>query len=88
MEETHRLHPGVTGLRQTQKAVAGGQALRVFLAKDADPALTEPIRRLCLPHRCRLRRGGGAEVAMTRSIRNKILYSVENRGRNSPEIIL
>ena len=48
MEETHSLYPGVTGLRQTQKAVAGGQALRVFLAKDADPALTEPIRRLCL----------------------------------------
>ena len=48
MEDTHSLHPRVTGLRQTQKAVAAGRAARVFLAKDADPARTELIARLCL----------------------------------------
>ena len=47
MEDTHSLHPRVTGLRQTQKAVAKGLAARVYLACDADPALTEPIAARC-----------------------------------------
>ena len=37
----------ITGLRQTQKAVAKGLAARVYLACDADPALTEPLAQLC-----------------------------------------
>lgn len=47
MEDTHGVCPDVTGLRQTQKAVAKGLAARVYLACDADPALTEPLLRLC-----------------------------------------
>jgi large subunit ribosomal protein L7A len=47
VEDTHSLHPRVTGLRQTQKAVAKGLAARVYLACDADPALTEPLAQLC-----------------------------------------
>ena len=47
MEDTHCRRPGVTGLRQTQKAVAKGLAARVWLACDADPALTEPLAQLC-----------------------------------------
>ena len=48
MEDTHGRQPGVTGLRQTQKAVAKGLAARVWLACDADPLLTEPLLRQCL----------------------------------------
>ena len=47
MEDTHGGWQGVTGLRQTQKAVAKGLAARVYLACDADPALTEPLLTLC-----------------------------------------
>ena len=47
MEDTHCRRPGVTGLRQTQKAVAKGLAARVWLACDADPALTESLQQLC-----------------------------------------
>ena len=36
MEDTHGGWQGVTGLRQTQKAVAKGLAARVYLACDAD----------------------------------------------------
>lgn len=37
----------VTGLKQTRRAILAGQARRVYLACDADPALTEPVRALC-----------------------------------------
>ena len=47
MEEAHSPGRRVTGLRQTQKAVLAGRAERVFLAKDADPRLTDPLRALC-----------------------------------------
>ena len=47
MEDTHGGWQGVTGLRQTQKAVAKGLAARVYLACDADPRLTEPMEALC-----------------------------------------
>ena len=47
MEDTHGRQPDVTGLRQTQKAVAKGLAARVWLARDADPELTEPLLRQC-----------------------------------------
>lgn len=37
----------VVGLKQTRKAVQAGRALAVFLACDADPAVTEPISAMC-----------------------------------------
>jgi len=43
------IHPGkmVVGAKQLKKAVLGGRANRVYLAKNADPAITEPIEALC-----------------------------------------
>ena len=35
------------GARQIRKALNAGSARRVFLAKNADPALTEPLEALC-----------------------------------------
>ena len=37
----------VVGLKQLRKALENGKAKFVFLAKNADPALTEPIAALC-----------------------------------------
>lgn len=37
----------VTGLKQTRRAVSAGRASLVYLACDADPWLTEPLRALC-----------------------------------------
>ena len=37
----------VAGAKQIRKAVASGRAQKVFLASDADPALTEPLFALC-----------------------------------------
>ena len=37
----------VSGLKQTRRAIAAGRAARVYLACDADPRLTEPLRALC-----------------------------------------
>ena len=37
----------VTGLKQTRRAVAAGRAAQVYLACDADPRLTEPVRTGC-----------------------------------------
>ena len=39
--------PRVVGAKQTRRAVNDGRALRVFLAKDADPNVTAPIEELC-----------------------------------------
>lgn len=36
----------VVGAKQTVRALKSGTALRVFLAKDADPAVTDPIGEL------------------------------------------
>jgi len=44
------LQPGtriVVGAKQLKKALLGGRASRVYLAKNADPAITEPIEALC-----------------------------------------
>ena len=38
----------VVGAKQLRKALQNGNASRVYLAKNADPALTEPIEALCL----------------------------------------
>ena len=40
----------VVGLKQTRRAVLQGTARRVYLACDADPALTEPLLALCREH--------------------------------------
>ena len=37
----------VVGLKQLRKALENGKAKFVFLAQNADPALTEPIAALC-----------------------------------------
>ncbi len=37
----------VVGAKQLRKAMNSGTASRVYLAKDADPAITEPIMTLC-----------------------------------------
>ncbi len=37
----------VVGAKQLRKALNSGHAQRVFLAENADPAITEPIEALC-----------------------------------------
>ena len=37
----------VVGLKQVRRAVASGKVRKVYLACDADPRLTEPLRELC-----------------------------------------
>jgi len=43
------LHTGkrVTGVKQTRRCLRDGQALRVYLAKDADESVTGPVREEC-----------------------------------------
>ena len=38
----------VVGTKQLKKALRNGRAEYVFLAENADPAVTEPIEELCL----------------------------------------
>ncbi len=38
--------PRVVGVKQLRKAVGRDQVRRIFLAEDADPAITEPIETL------------------------------------------
>ena len=42
--------PRVVGAKQTRRALADGRAVRVFLAEDADPGVTDPIEVLCAEH--------------------------------------
>ena len=37
----------VVGVKQSRKAIREGRVRRVYLASDADPAITEPIRAQC-----------------------------------------
>ena len=37
----------VVGAKQLRKALTSGSAIRVYLAENADPAITEPIMTLC-----------------------------------------
>ena len=37
----------VVGAKQLRKALNSGSAQRVYLARNADPALTEPLMELC-----------------------------------------
>ena len=49
---TEELHKSkfVVGAKQLRKALNNGTARRVFLACNADPAVTEPIAALCQQH--------------------------------------
>ena len=47
MLEELKAREKVVGVKQSRRAVRDGLALRVFLAADADPALTGPIREQC-----------------------------------------
>ena len=38
----------VVGAKQLKKALANGRAKCVFLAENADPAITEPLEELCI----------------------------------------
>ena len=37
----------VVGAKQLRKALQSGRAIRVYLAKNADPAITEPLEAMC-----------------------------------------
>ena len=37
----------VVGVKQTRRAIQEGRAVRVCLAADADPLITEPLAALC-----------------------------------------
>ncbi len=50
----------VIGVKQSMKAVKAGQARRVYLAGDADPALLSPIEAQC--------RSAGIEVVAVESM--------------------
>ena len=69
----------VVGAKQLRKALASGQAKLVFLAANADPAITEPIEALCqqnsvayawvrsmtdLGHACGIEVGAAAAAAL------------------------
>jgi len=41
----------IVGAKQLRKALNSGAVCRVFLATDADPAITEPIMNLCQLHK-------------------------------------
>jgi large subunit ribosomal protein L7A len=40
-------HTMVVGAKQLRKALENGRAKRVYLAGNADPAITEPIESMC-----------------------------------------
>ena len=37
----------VVGVKQTRRAIQEGRAIRVYLAADADPMITDPLAALC-----------------------------------------
>lgn len=38
----------VVGVKQSRRAIQNGHARQVFLAQDADPGLTEPLKLQCM----------------------------------------
>lgn len=40
----------VIGAKQVKKAIIKGLAKKVYLADDAEPHITEPIKALCIQH--------------------------------------
>lgn len=47
LDELKSASSKVVGVKQLRKALSIGCAKKVFLARDADPMLTEPIARAC-----------------------------------------
>lgn len=41
----------VVGAKQLKKAILSGAARQVYLADNADPAITEPLEQLCLQNK-------------------------------------
>ena len=39
--------PKVVGVKQSRRAIREGRAVQVFLATNADPALTAPLAEMC-----------------------------------------
>ena len=62
----------VVGMKQLKKALAAGEVKKVFLAEDADPALTTPLRTLCEAQRIPL-----VSVATMRQLGEACEISVE-----------
>ena len=69
----------VVGAKQLRKALSSGSVFRVYLAQNADPAITEPLEALCkrncvdyawvrsmtdLGHACGIEVGAAAAAAM------------------------
>lgn len=47
MLEELKEYPLVVGTKQTGRALAAGKVETVYVAEDADPAMTEPIVKAC-----------------------------------------
>lgn len=58
-----RLHSAqkVVGLKQSKKAVLSGKAKLVYIAEDADPWVTDPLKQLC--------KGQGVELLLVPSMK-------------------
>ncbi|NCB63112.1 MAG: 50S ribosomal protein L7ae-like protein [Clostridia bacterium] len=59
MLEELKAGPRVVGAKQTRRALADGRAVRVYLAEDADPGVTEPIEELCRTHAMEIHKVSG-----------------------------
>ena len=51
--------PRVVGAKQTRRALQDGRAVRVYLAEDAEPGITDPIEAHCAEHGAELVRVPG-----------------------------
>lgn len=47
MLEELQTNEKVVGIKQSRKALRDGKALKVYLARDADPAITVPLADVC-----------------------------------------
>ncbi len=59
------------GAKQSRRAISSGKALRVYLAGDADPMITDPLRTLSLQYGVPV-----AEVPTMRALGNACGISV------------
>ncbi|MGI6413607.1 MAG: L7Ae/L30e/S12e/Gadd45 family ribosomal protein [Syntrophomonadaceae bacterium] len=49
LSDLKRCHK-VIGTKQVKKAIAKGQVQKVYIARDAEPYIIEPIKELCRQH--------------------------------------
>ena len=47
MQRDWNSQPRVVGVKQSRRAIREGRAVQVFLATNADPALTAPLAEMC-----------------------------------------